>query len=64
MAGISARGGSAFGGEPNVSRDRGLNPGPHPYHGCALPAELSRRVVPCPVVSYAGLPLLALPKLS
>ncbi len=26
-----------------VSRDRDSNPGPHPYHGCALPAELSRR---------------------
>ena len=23
--------------------DRGLNPRPHPYHGCALPTELSRR---------------------
>ncbi len=21
-----------------------MNPGPHPYHGCALPTELSRRV--------------------
>ncbi len=25
------------------SHDRGLNPRPHPYHGCALPTELSRR---------------------
>src|SRR4051812_6844548 len=25
------------------SRDRDLNPRPHPYHGCALPTELSRR---------------------
>ena len=24
------------------SHDRGLNPRPHPYHGCALPTELSR----------------------
>ena len=24
------------------SRDRELNPRPHPYHGCALPTELSR----------------------
>jgi hypothetical protein len=23
------------------SQDRGSNPGPHPYHGCALPTELS-----------------------
>ena len=27
-----------------MSRDRGSNPGPHPYHGCALPTELSRHV--------------------
>ena len=26
------------------SRDRDLNPGPHPYHGCALPTELSRHL--------------------
>ncbi len=26
------------------SRDRDLNPGPHPYHGCALPTELSRHI--------------------
>ena len=25
------------------SHDRGLNPRPHPYHGCALPTELSWR---------------------
>ncbi len=25
------------------SRDRDSNPGPHPYHGCALPTELSRQ---------------------
>ena len=24
------------------SCDRDLNPGPHPYHGCALPTELSQ----------------------
>ena len=24
------------------SHDRELNPRPHPYHGCALPTELSR----------------------
>ena len=27
------------------SRDRDLNPGPHPYHGCALPTELSRHKI-------------------
>ena len=26
------------------SHDRGLNPRPHPYHGCALPTELSRHI--------------------
>ena len=28
------------------SHDRGLNPRPHPYHGCALPTELSRQALP------------------
>ena len=27
------------------SHDRGLNPRPHPYHGCALPTELSRHLI-------------------
>ena len=26
------------------SHDRGSNPRPHPYHGCALPTELSRHI--------------------
>ena len=29
-------------GEVEWSHDRELNPRPHPYHGCALPTELSR----------------------
>ena len=28
------------------SHDRDSNPRPHPYHGCALPTELSRRTRP------------------
>ena len=56
------------------SHDRGLNPRPHPYHGCALPTELSRhylvfyhtRYIPASLtdlvldtlVSLAHLPLL------
>src|SRR3989344_1617275 len=27
------------------SHDWDLNPGPHPYHGCALPTELSRHTL-------------------
>ena len=30
-------------GTDHWSHDRELNPRPHPYHGCALPTELSWR---------------------
>ena len=37
------------------SRDRDLNPGPHPYHGCALPTELSRHPALLSYLHYATL---------
>ena len=40
----------------NVTSQRGAatgisNPGPHPYHGCALPTELSRHEVILPQIA-------------
>ncbi len=40
------------------SQDRELNPGPHPYHGCALPTELSWRVLTRTIFFPANSPIL------
>ena len=65
VAGISARGGCAFGAEPTTASShsekslsfdwsgcRGSNPGPHGPHPCALPTELQPESV-----SKPGFPL-------
>ena len=46
------------------SRDRDLNPGPHPYHGCALPTELSRQPLLIEAVLMVRLTRLELAQLK